>query len=1103
MERSTANKQASMARRPAPSLVRTAPRRSTPAQALQQRLGNRGAQRVIARSADVAQRAAAAAKSQPTGAVLPSAMRTMRISQPADPAEREAASVARHIVSSPQPASHSVNSKLAKQEAMSDGAAIAPALVQPSLTGAAGNPLPTSVARFMEPRFGAQFGNVRIHTNQVAARQSAAIGAHAFTVGGHIYFGQNQFQPHTTRGRELIAHELTHTIQQGASAQTGTAHRSAAISIHEHSEPALQRTGFDLLSPRQSLASYAANVPGYTLLTVLLGKNPISGVDVARSPANLMRGVIQLLPMGKLITDALGRYSLITTMATWISAQLEPLQAIAHEVRKFIDGVSFSDVLNLEANWDRGVALLKSVEQRVTQFVLGLVSGIVTLIKEAVLKPLAEFAKTTRGYPLLCVILKQDPITKEAVPATPETLLGSFLKFINEEETWNTMQQAKAVPRVYVWFQNAVGVLQSMVVGIPGMFIQAFQSLSLQDILNIPGAFVRLANIFGSFGAQFINWGATAVWTLLEIIFDVVSPGALAYIKRTGAALRSIFRNPLPFINNLVRAAKAGFLNFADNFLTHLKSGLINWLTGSLPGIYIPKAFTLMEIARFVFSALGLTWSNIRVKLVKAVGETAVKVLETGFDIVVTLVRDGPIAAWDLIKSELDKLQEMVIGGVTDFIVDTVVKKAIPKLIAMFIPGVGFVSAIITIYDTVMVFVNKISQMVEVVKGFVDSIIAIAAGNIGSAAKRVETTLAGGLSLAINFLAGFAGLGQVADKVMGVINKIRASIDKALDKVVDWIAKMAKKLVSKAKAGAKKLLNWFKKKVFISGGGEKHTLEFDGSATNPRLVIRSKPQEPSTFLESTAEEYEIPRSKRAKPISDNKAMELRMKATTDQLRKYDDNDKETAGNSRAKKADELAKKLDIQMVKMGAHIGLTLEEWNVANGKVKKFSLSRAKFTVEHKANIAKQHAAEYGKSGLRENKEGKLINVSKGLARRHIVSSHDMAEHYETHLLGKTVAACKVLLEKRASISEALVSVDTLTSVGVAAAARKRYEKFFGYTRNIFIGDSKENSRIQHHLDAGRPDMSRKELDEHVRHIKRSWALDSTIDITPVKEDV
>jgi hypothetical protein len=93
-----------------------------------------------------------------------------------------------------------------------------------------------------------------------------------------------------------------------------------------------------------------------------------------------------------------------------------------------------------------------------------------------------------------------------------------------------------------------------------------------------------------------------------------------------------------------------------------------------------------------------------------------------------------------------------------------------------------------------MVFVNKIKTIIQVVTGFIDSIVAIASGAIGAAAGKVEGVLARLLSLAINFLAGFAGLGKVADKVMGIIQKIRAPIDKALDWLIGWIVNMAKRV---------------------------------------------------------------------------------------------------------------------------------------------------------------------------------------------------------------------------------------------------------------------------------------------------------------------
>ena len=395
-----------------------------------------------------------------------------------------------------------------------------------------------------------------------------------------------------------------------------------------------------------------------------------------------------------------------------------------------------------------------------------------------------------------------------------------------------------------------MAALLGMVQQVPTLFLNAFKALEIADIVFVPRAFAKLVGVFGNFVGSFISWAGTAVWNLLEIIFDVVSPGALGYIKRTGAALKSILKNPLPFVGNLVKAAKQGFLNFAKNFGAHLKAGLIDWLTGSLPGVYIPKAFSLGEIVKFVLSVLGISWQNVRTKLVKVVGEPAVKAMEVGFDIVITLVTQGPAAAWDKIQEQLANLKDMVIGGITDFVIDMVVQKAIPKLIAMFIPGAGFISAILSIYDTVMVFVNKISKIIQVVTGFINSIVAIAAGNIGAAASRVESILAGLLSLAINFLAGFVGLGKVADKVMGVINKVRASIDKALDSLVNWIVTMAKKLFGKLKAAVAGAFSWAStKSSFADDDGQSHSLHVQIVGSVPRLTIASTPTAAEQFLD--------------------------------------------------------------------------------------------------------------------------------------------------------------------------------------------------------------------------------------------------------------
>ena len=77
-----------------------------------------------------------------------------------------------------------------------------------------GEPLPESVRTFFEPRFGHAFGGVRIDTGPRAAQMARAINARAFTVGNYVAFAPGQYAPDTDQGNRLLAHELTHTLQQ-------------------------------------------------------------------------------------------------------------------------------------------------------------------------------------------------------------------------------------------------------------------------------------------------------------------------------------------------------------------------------------------------------------------------------------------------------------------------------------------------------------------------------------------------------------------------------------------------------------------------------------------------------------------------------------------------------------------------------------------------------------------------------------------------------------------------------------------------------------------------------------------------------------------------
>ncbi|MBI5550153.1 MAG: DUF4157 domain-containing protein [Desulfobacterales bacterium] len=103
-----------------------------------------------------------------------------------------------------------------------------------------GAPLPEATRSRMESGFGADFSGVRVHTGADAIQMSQGLNAQAFTRGSHIYFGAGRYSPESDAGRNLVAHELTHVVQQGAAQQghtTQTQVSAAAGTVQRNNAP--------------------------------------------------------------------------------------------------------------------------------------------------------------------------------------------------------------------------------------------------------------------------------------------------------------------------------------------------------------------------------------------------------------------------------------------------------------------------------------------------------------------------------------------------------------------------------------------------------------------------------------------------------------------------------------------------------------------------------------------------------------------------------------------------------------------------------------------------------------------------------------------------
>ncbi|MBP6107110.1 MAG: DUF4157 domain-containing protein [Steroidobacteraceae bacterium] len=228
-ESAAQRKPAGFERRPAshPVSKKSGERESSGANAVRQRAGNEGIQRMM---------------SEMSGARIQA---KLTVSQPGDAHEQQADRVANAVMAAPSPgmqemptaSTHAVQRRCAdcdeemgkkpgaQVQRMEQGAGAAPP-VTPAVAAnlhamrGGGSVLPADTRAFFEPRFNADFSQVRVHKGTQAEEAAQSIGAKAFTMGRDIGFAKGQYAPESREGRTLLAHELTHVVQQGGAAGT-------------------------------------------------------------------------------------------------------------------------------------------------------------------------------------------------------------------------------------------------------------------------------------------------------------------------------------------------------------------------------------------------------------------------------------------------------------------------------------------------------------------------------------------------------------------------------------------------------------------------------------------------------------------------------------------------------------------------------------------------------------------------------------------------------------------------------------------------------------------------------------------------------------------
>ena len=220
------------------------------ARSMQQRAGNAAMQAIVARATNANAGSAGLSISRPGDAhereaeTMADTVMRMAVpasAQPLPPARAgvPAASAVQRRCSKCDEEAKELN--VQRSESTADAPQVTPAIANSiSALRGGGSPLPEPTRAMFEPRFGADFSRVRIHTDSQAARTASSINARAFTVGPDIAFASGQYSPHSGEGQHLLAHELTHVIQQGS---------AGSREIHRDPDPQAQPPAPDIAAP--------------------------------------------------------------------------------------------------------------------------------------------------------------------------------------------------------------------------------------------------------------------------------------------------------------------------------------------------------------------------------------------------------------------------------------------------------------------------------------------------------------------------------------------------------------------------------------------------------------------------------------------------------------------------------------------------------------------------------------------------------------------------------------------------------------------------------------------------------------------------------------
>lgn len=528
---------------------------------------------------------------------------TLAVSHPHDPAEREAEALASRVAhGAAPPVAHARTPGAATARAVADtpapaadvaaggdvevSAAVSSLVASPG----AGTPMDAAVQAKVEPHLGADLGAVRVHQGPEVGAAAAELHARAFTVGADIFLGEGE----SSADLELMAHEATHVVQQ------------QAVAVYRDLEVT------DLIPDWiiDGVTSAAQEIPGYTLLTVITGKDPLTDEPATVSRTEFVEKLLTFGPFGAAVGPLLQTIDVLGDIVTMLMDALA-----AHNLTFARIGSDISaawDEMGVLEGIDGNVAIVEryvdAIVADIRAFVSDVIDAVIAKVREVaadVAEPLLQRPEIAPYWNLAVKVFHHDPLRDEDVSAPTVEILGDFLRLAGRDEVLAQMTERGTLQETADWLDQQWATFTDLLSRTGALFSDAWAAISPE---NLPNLIENLTSLADRAFTLLQDVGAFASTILLKVL-ELVKKSLLGWAsehahKVPGFHLLTVILERNPFTGEAVpRTAE----NLIKGFITLLPGGEAMYDELAESGVIGDAAATIES----AMTRLNISWDLI------------------------------------------------------------------------------------------------------------------------------------------------------------------------------------------------------------------------------------------------------------------------------------------------------------------------------------------------------------------------------------------------------------------------------------------------------------------------------------------------------------